>query len=149
MKKLVLTTGVCAFVLTSCVYHPHAHRQARVERHAHHQARVESHPHKPGPPPHAPAHGYRHKRHSGPELVFDSALGVYLVGGNEHHYFHEGHYLRWHDGVWQLSASLGGGWVVVAPTRVPGRLVDKHVHKRMKKAKKAKVKHRNPAKHGY
>ncbi len=94
MKKLVLTTGVCAFVLTGCVYHhPHAHRQARVESHAH----------KPGPPPHAPAHGYRHKRHSGPELVFDSALGVYMVVGHEHHYFHDGHYLRRHDGVWRLS----------------------------------------------
>ena len=28
-----------------------------------------------GPPPHAPAHGYRHKQH-GVELVYDSGRGV-------------------------------------------------------------------------
>ena len=35
--------------------------------------------HKPGPPPHASAHGYRHKHHDGRELEYDSKIEAYIV----------------------------------------------------------------------
>ena len=34
-----------------------------------------------GPPPHAPAHGYRHKHPDGVELVYKSNIGGYAVVG--------------------------------------------------------------------
>ncbi|MEE9551944.1 MAG: hypothetical protein V3V89_02760, partial [Gammaproteobacteria bacterium] len=46
-----------------------------------------------GPPPHAPAHGYRHKHH-GHDLEFDSHLGVYVVVGLASVYFLDGLYYK-------------------------------------------------------
>ncbi|MFQ5585276.1 MAG: hypothetical protein ACE5GF_00390, partial [Thermodesulfobacteriota bacterium] len=43
---------------------------------------------KHGPPPHAPAHGYRHKHRHGVELMFDGGLGVYIAVGLSGIYFH-------------------------------------------------------------
>ena len=67
----------------------------------------------PGPPPHAPAHGYRHKqRQNGHdvELVFDSGLGVYVVVGVPNHFYWDGTYLRLDDGRWYASVEIDGGW---------------------------------------
>lgn len=73
-----------------------------------------------GPPPWAPAHGYRHKhRAHGVELVFDAPLGVYAVVGMPGLYFHHDHYLRLHAGSWQQSPRLGGPWLVVSAEHVP------------------------------
>ena len=64
-----------------------------------------------GPPSHAPAHGYRAK-HQGShgsgeiDLVFDSALGVYLVVGVPDRYYWNGHYLRIEGGQWAASVEL-------------------------------------------
>jgi hypothetical protein len=65
-----------------------------------------------GPPPHAPAHGYRAKHGPGDsvQLVFDSRLGVYVVVDLPDHYFWDGFYLRVEDGRWYASVSLDGGW---------------------------------------
>ena len=68
--------------------------------------------HKAGPPAHAPAHGYRHKHHSGPELRFDSGLGVYIVVGHPGIYFYDGRFLRIHDRVWKVSATLDGAYLL-------------------------------------
>lgn len=62
-----------------------------------------------GPPPHAPAHGYRHKGQSH-DLVFDSGLGVYVVQGRPDYYFWDNRYFRYHDGDWQYAADLDGRW---------------------------------------
>ena len=59
-----------------------------------------------GPPPHAPAHGYRRKQHieqQDVELVFDSGLGVYVVVGFPGVYFHADHYFRYAGTSWQVS----------------------------------------------
>jgi hypothetical protein len=70
-----------------------------------------------GPPPHAPANGYRRKHeqayhsHTGSaELVFDSGLGVYVVVGMSDYYFWNGSYLRIRDGQWWVSTYLDGDW---------------------------------------
>lgn len=64
-----------------------------------------------GPPPHAPAHGHRHKHRSGVELIYDSGLSVYIVVGLADHYFFDGHYYRFHDSQWQTSTHISkGSW---------------------------------------
>lgn len=87
---------------------------------------------KAGPPPHAPAHGYRYKHPAdGVELVFDGPRGVYVVVGLRDHYFQDDHYYRLLDGVWWVSRDLRAGWHPVAERRLPPglRKVAKHGHK--------------------
>ena len=78
-----------------------------------------------GPPPHAPAHGYRHKQPTGVELVFDSRIGAYLVVGRPHHYFSGGRYLRIRAGVWQVSGHIERGWTRTLIEKVPKGLRNK------------------------
>lgn len=85
-----------------------------------------------GPPPHAPAHGYRRKhehayRGGGEvELVFDSGLGVYMVVGMPDFYFWNGSYLRIQGGVWSSCAHLDGPWKPYSERSVPAGLRAKH-----------------------
>lgn len=72
-----------------------------------------------GPPPHAPAHGYRHKQSTEVELVYDSRTQVYVVVGASNHYFSDGFYFRYTGGYWEIAASLGGAWTRVAVDRIP------------------------------
>ena len=76
-----------------------------------------------GPPPHAPAHGYRHQQagsRGGVDLIFDSGLGVYAVVDLPNHYFWDGYYLRIQDdGSWYASIELDGGWKLRPDDRVP------------------------------
>lgn len=101
--------------------------------------------HEAGPPPHAPAHGYRHKHHAQAgeiELVFDSGLGVYVVVGWPGHYYNDGHYYREADGVWHVSSRLDAGWAALSAKKLPPGLA--------KKSTRGKGKKRgpHPAKHG-
>ena len=88
--------------------------------------------HHPGPPPHAPAHGYRHKHQTGAELRFDSHLGVYIVEGETDIYFHDGWFVRIRSGIWQVSATLGGSWEPRSAKSVPPGLRSKHHAKKPK-----------------
>ncbi len=72
-----------------------------------------------GPPPHAPAHGYRHKHASGVVLEYDSSLGAYVVIGRPGHYYQNGRYYRWTGSTWQTSTRLGGGWRSISPSTLP------------------------------
>lgn len=83
-----------------------------------------------GPPPHAPAHGYRAKHHHH-DMVYDSRLGAYVVLGYNDHYYNDGWYFRYHDGFWQISAELGGrDWRDVDHYRVPeGLRYSKHKYR--------------------
>ena len=81
-----------------------------------------------GPPPHAPAHGYRHK-HQGDDvvLVYDKHLDVYVVNGYRDCYYSAGQYFRFVDGSWEWSVSVSTGWKIVADYReVPSSLCSKH-----------------------
>jgi hypothetical protein len=88
--------------------------------------------HPSGPPPHAPAHGYRRHHQSGCELQFDKSLGVYVVIGRTATYFHDDSFLRVHGGTWQISASLEGPWKSKDMAGIPPGLLKKHKGKKPK-----------------
>lgn len=71
------------------------------------------------PPPHAPAHGYRHKHSDGIALVFDAHFGVYAVAERARHFFHRGLFFRLREGHWQRAAHVRGPWKRLAPADVP------------------------------
>ena len=75
-----------------------------------------------GPPPHAPAHGYRQKQADGMELVFDSKLGVYVVVGLPDCYYFDGCYFRLQDDNWQMSVSIDGAWKPAKVKSIPAGL---------------------------
>lgn len=76
---------------------------------------------KKGPPPHAPAHGYRHKYHNH-DMIYDSGVDVYVVVGWQDHYFDNGFYFRYRDGRWQISATLSSDWKDANERDVPKKL---------------------------
>ena len=81
-----------------------------------------------GPPPHATAHGYRHRHHDH-DLVFDSALGVYAVIDLRDVWFLDGSYFRISGERWEIAAGASGPWRAVSVERVPARLYAKrHPH---------------------
>jgi hypothetical protein len=96
-----------------------------------------------GPPPHAPAYGYRKKqgerhehyqKHGDVELVFDSNRGVYVVVGLPNHFFWDGVYLRVEDGRWFASARLDGDWEPCSNDSLPPGLRKKTAKGRSKKS---------------
>ena len=93
--------------------------------------------HRHGPPPHAPAHGYRHKAAHGVECAYDSSLGVYVVLGRRDHYYDGDRFYRRSSGQGEVSVELeGSSWRVVSETSVPeglrtnGKGKAKHKHKK-------------------
>ena len=74
--------------------------------------------HKHGPPPHAPAHGYRHK-HQGVELVYDSGRGVYVVIDLPSHYYFKGLYYRRGEIQWEAGVNIDGPWEFVSEDAMP------------------------------
>ena len=76
--------------------------------------------HKPKhePPPHAPAHGYRHKQH-GVELVYDSGRGVYVVVDFPLHFYFKGNYYRYHEPHWEVGVHVDGPWESVSEEALP------------------------------
>lgn len=124
MKKQRLTLASLGALLllgpAACIHHGH---------------------HGAGPPPHAPAHGYRHHHdHHGVDLVWDAHLGVYAVVGFPSLYFWDGYYYRYHDGFWQTASRPRGSF---KPYRghVPPGLAKKHgrkhhgTHKKFKRGR--------------
>jgi hypothetical protein len=122
--------------LGGCVYHSHSERAPSVHGQGH------------GPPPHAPAHGHRYKRHQdGLELVFDAGLGVYVVVDRPDYYWHRDRYLHWVSGSWRVSNRFDGHWAAISIDAVPARLVSMHSGHHGKK--KHRKKHGWPAKRGH
>jgi hypothetical protein len=82
-----------------------------------------------GPPPWAPAHGYRHKhqrayqsRPDTVDLVFDSGMGVYVVVGVPNVYYFDGVYLRVDAGQWYRASYLDTRWSPCPAEQLPGHL---------------------------
>ncbi len=71
-----------------------------------------------GPPPHAPAHGYRHK-YEGVELVYDSGRGVYVVIDLPNHYYFKGRYYRRGEVQWEAGVHIDGPWEFVSEDAMP------------------------------
>jgi hypothetical protein len=79
--------------------------------------------HETGPPPHAPAHGYRHRhQRDGVELVFDAGRGVYVVVGLPACYFLDGVYYRRISKKWEKATGIEGDWKPVGRDRIPAGL---------------------------
>ena len=96
-----------------------------------------------GPPPHAPAHGYRHK-HRGHTLEYNYDLGVYVVVGLVAHYFIDGIYYKKTEHGWYSSHDIDKGWHEYTKDVLPGKLNKKYGHKKghEKKDKRENDKHR-------
>ncbi len=125
---LLAVSLICAsIVLVSC-------RSTRVRRTSSHER---EHIYVQGPPPHAPAHGYRHK-HQGVDLVYDSGRGVYVVVELPNHFYFEGHFYRHRGDRWEIGVNVGGPWKVVAEESLP---------KGLRSKKKGKAKPKGPPPH--
>lgn len=74
-----------------------------------------------GPPPHAPARGYRQKYH-GYDLEYDSDLGAYIVLGMTGVYFIDGIYYRPANNGWYYSDRPDSGWHTYRKKTPPGKL---------------------------
>jgi hypothetical protein len=108
-----------------------------VEKHEEHHARR-------GPPPHAPAHGYRHQQHQ-VNMRYDAHLGVYVVIGHPDHYFSDGHYFRRAGSHWERCGNWKKGkWKSIELAMVPTPLA-RHYH--AKGPKRGKGHGHGPAKH--
>lgn len=86
--------------------------------------------HRHGPPPHAPAHGYR-RNADGVILVYEASLGVYIVRDYRNNYYWEGHYYRCdHGSSWEVSVGIEGPWRRISVHRIPRGLQKRHGYKR-------------------
>ena len=112
---------LCSLVLAGCG--PHYHRHSRGSATV---VVVDGDDY--GPPPHAPAHGYRYKHRDGCTLRYDSDLRLYVVLGHRDYYYSDGVYFRYSSGGdWQLAASLSGKWSSAGDSKVP-KALRQHKH---------------------
>jgi len=133
-RPLVATLLASVLALAGCVH---------VHEHDHH---YESRGGYGGPPPHAPAHGYRHHHHD-LDLRYDVMLGVYVVVGYPHVYFHDGLYFRRVGSNWESCRSWKkANWRTVEVEVVPVKLA-KHYKGKGPKHGMSQGKGHGPAKH--
>lgn len=81
-----------------------------------------------GPPPHAPAHGYRHMHPSGVELRFDAGLGVWVAVGHRDLFWYDDHFVRIRRDLWEVSVSLEGPWHLYSASSLPPGLRKKYAY---------------------
>jgi len=72
-----------------------------------------------GPPPHAPAHGYRLKNQHGLEMRYDAHLGVYIILNYLKHYYWDGKYYRKGKNQWESSKDINKKWKGIAKQKLP------------------------------
>jgi len=126
--KRTLTLGVAfglAVILLSSCDTVHVHRRPRhtgwaVTGSVHEGPGVGN-----GPPAHAKAHGYRRKQVCGYDLIYDANWGLYVVVGIDDCYYHEDHFYRLRNGVWEISLRADSGWAPVSVTMLPPGLQKK------------------------
>lgn len=80
---------------------------------------------KQGPPPWAPAHGYRYKHAGGALLVYDAGLGTYRVEGRPDCYFYGSRFFCRRGGAWNAGPALGGPWTVISVDKLPPGIAKK------------------------
>lgn len=119
IAALLISTGIAISACGSSVHHTQTADLEINEKHT-------------GPPPHAPAHGYRHKHPDGRELVYKSEIGVYVVVGYPDYYFHKDKYYRLNDGSWEVSFNVKKDWAPVSDKKLPHGLRNKKVCKKNK-----------------
>ena len=97
--------------------------------------------HEKGPPPWAPAHGYRRKHASGVDLIYDRVLGAYTVGDHPGCWFHDARFFCRRQDGWYSSAKIGGPWTGMRVKDLPPGLA-RHHHDKQKQKLKHLQKHR-------
>lgn len=97
--------------------------------------------HKEGPPPWAPAHGYRRKHPSGVDLIYDRVLDAYRVDGHPGCWFHDARFFCRRQDGWHSSAKIGGPWAGLRAEDLPPGLAHHH-HDKQKHKRKKLQKHR-------
>jgi len=60
------------------------------------------------------------------DLVFDGALGLYLVFGHPHYYWYDGWYYYWDGHYWNHSKKFKRGWKHIDHDHVPKKLYKKY-----------------------
>lgn len=98
-RILLVPLALSMAFVTGCVHRHHDHDYDR--RPGAHRGH--------GPPPHAPAHGYRAKVR-GYDLEFDGRRGVYFVIGLPGVYWHNGWFFRLHRDRWVRASDGRGPW---------------------------------------
>ncbi|NOX90913.1 MAG: hypothetical protein GXP18_00245 [Gammaproteobacteria bacterium] len=98
------------------------------------------------PPPHSPAHGYRHSYYNH-RLQFDTGFGAYVVIGNPGLYFYNNYYMRFYSGGWQISNRLGNPWLPAHQNNIPHQLRKLHTQKHWRHDDD--VRHDEAPRHGY
>jgi hypothetical protein len=122
--------AAAAFFAAGCIMHHHHPPGPPVVVHA------------PGPPPHAPAHGHRHKHpRDRVELVFESKLGVYVVVGHADHWYCDDHYYRAARGAWYVATRFEGPWKLVEVAHLPAGLRVHHAKVKGKGKAKGHARH--------
>jgi hypothetical protein len=80
-----------------------------------------------GPPPYAPANGYRH-RHPVDHvvLVYSANLAVYSVSGYHDCFYDGDRYYRLRSGTWYYAPHIDGPWAGITYTSIPPGLHHKY-----------------------
>lgn len=115
MKKQMILLALPIALLVGCVGST-AVRYDSYPRYEHADVYYRS-----GPPPHAPAHGYRHHYHNH-DMIYDSGIRAYIIVGLPDYYYDNGFYFRYSDLGWQISGRLDGRWDITDERRVPKTL---------------------------
>lgn len=72
-------------------------------------------------PPHAAAHGHRHRYAKGVVLVYDSDIRAYRVH-NRGSYYYRGRFYRVRNGRWETRGDIDRPWHATSGRELPRRL---------------------------
>ena len=89
--------------------------------------------------PHYRSYGYGHSHgyaHYNRDLRYDNHLGVYVVVGRPHYYYHNDHYYRYNGGRWYSSRQMSGNWRDYDYRKLPPGLAKKYGHDNRKDKRK-------------
>ena len=112
-------------LLSACAGHGH-------HRHDHYETHVYSDP--------APVH-HDMVADVGVTLVFERDLGCHSLRGRPHHYFYADHYVRRHQGGWQIARNAHGPWRRAHVEQLPPGLHDRYAKHRVRSAPPQKKHH--------
>lgn len=138
-----LLTVLALIILSGCVRNTQVRGVMVVPAETHsHTTTVITH----YPPPHAPAHGHRH-RYYNHDLQFDAGFGAYVVIGSPGLYFYDDHYLRYLNGSWQYSIRLDKPWRPARQQLVPRKLWERHAKKHRQERREQRHEDRHELRH--
>lgn len=109
---LIAILSVSALTITGCAVYP-VQQDYAYEQYSY------------GPPPYAPAHGYRATYHTH-NMVYDSHLGVYVLLGLPDHYYYDHVYYRYNRDNWYYRHNDKDKWRKYDKRKLPAGLARKY-----------------------